>query len=77
MTEHGNCQAALTLLAMRLMGDGWSEVSAKQAAEFVVRITEPSCWLRRFIVQRLDDEARSFAVTYLVPVLRAARAVTE
>ncbi|MGC7220081.1 TetR/AcrR family transcriptional regulator, partial [Mycobacteroides abscessus subsp. massiliense] len=24
-----------------------------------------------------DDEARSFAVTYLVPVLRAARAVTE
>ncbi|MGC7203003.1 TetR/AcrR family transcriptional regulator [Mycobacteroides abscessus] len=77
-TEHGNYQAVLTLLAMRLMGDGYSEAGARQAAELIMRITgtlllAPSKILR----VETDDGARSFAVTYLVPVLRAARAVTE
>lgn len=49
------------------------EAGAKQAAELVVRITEPCCWLRRFVTQRLGDEVRNFAVTSLLPVLKAAR----
>ncbi|MGH3725501.1 MAG: TetR/AcrR family transcriptional regulator [Mycobacterium sp.] len=77
-TEHGNYQAGLSVLAMRLMGDGYPEVGARQAAELIMRITAtlllaPSRVLRA----ETDDEVRNFAVTYFVPILAAARAVTE
>lgn len=77
-TEHGNYQLVLSVLAMRLMGDGYPEAGAKQAAELITRITAtlllaPSKVLRA----ETDDEARSIAVTYFVPVLRAAREVAE
>ncbi|ORA57642.1 TetR/AcrR family transcriptional regulator [Mycobacteroides franklinii] len=77
-TEHGNYQLALSVLAMRLMGDGYPEAGAKQAAELIMRITAtlllaPSTVLRA----GTDDEARNLAVTYFLPVLTAARAVTD
>ncbi|MEU9804357.1 TetR/AcrR family transcriptional regulator [Mycobacterium sp. NPDC050853] len=77
-TEHGNYQLVLSVLAMRLMGDGYPEAGAKQAAELITRITAtlllaPSKVLRA----ETDDEARNIAVTYFIPVLRAAREVAE
>lgn len=77
-TEHGNYQLALSVLAMRLMGDGYPEAGAKQAAELIMRITAtlllaPSKVLRA----DTDDEARNLAVRYFLPVLTAARAVAD
>ncbi|AYM42934.1 TetR family transcriptional regulator [Mycobacteroides chelonae] len=77
-TEHGNYQLALSVLVMRLMGDGYPEEGAKQAAELIMRITAtlllaPSKVLRA----DTDEEARNLAVTYFLPVLAAARVVTD
>lgn len=77
-TEHGNYQLALSVLVMRLMGDGYPEEGAKQAAELIMRITAtlllaPSKVLRA----GTDEEARNLAVTYFLPVLAAARVVTD
>lgn len=77
-TEHGNYQVALSALAMRLMGDQYPEAGAKQAAELIMRITgtlllAPSKVLRA----DTDDEARNLAVSFFIPILTAARAVTE
>ncbi len=77
-TEHGNYQLALSVLVMRLMGDGYPKAGAKQAAELIMRITAtlllaPSKVLRA----DTDDEARNLAITYFLPVLTAARAVAD
>lgn len=77
-TEHGNYQLVLSVLAMRLMGDGYPEAGAKQAAELIMRITAtlllaPS----KVLPTETDDKARNLAVAYFIPILTAARAVTE
>ncbi|SHQ89273.1 Putative transcriptional regulator, TetR family [Mycobacteroides abscessus subsp. bolletii] len=77
-TEHSNYQLLLSALAMRLMAESFPKAGATQAAELITRITatlllSPSNVLRT----ETDDEARKFAVTYFIPILDAARTVTE
>ncbi len=75
--EHSNYQLVISALTMGLIAESFPEAGARQASEFLIRITATLLLAPSTALQtETDDQSRDLARTYFIPILNAARMVT-
>lgn len=75
--ENANYQLVISALTMGLVAESFSAAGARQAAEFLIRITATLLLAPSTALQtETDDQSRDLARTYFIPILNAARMVT-